>query len=180
MELSQLCVNDNSVIEVSRIRIPNPGNTSSYCEKNWMPVLDLPYHYIKWSDPVELIYVDINCVSSKLLFKGSLSTIPITQRGGSQVLKTLNGWLAITHEVKLFTNKNNCKDAIYHHRFILWDESWKIKKYSKPFSIMGSSIEFVAGMCIYKDKLLISYGFQDNAAYILSTNLQTIMDFMDE
>ena len=62
----------------------------------------------------------------------------------------------------------------------MWDEHWNLVAHSKKFSIMGGHVEFAAGMCTYKDKLLISYGFQDNAAYILSTDVNTIMDFINE
>jgi len=48
MELSALEYADNQVKETSRFRIPAPGTDNSYCEKNWMPILDKPYHYVKW------------------------------------------------------------------------------------------------------------------------------------
>jgi predicted GH43/DUF377 family glycosyl hydrolase len=180
MELSEIQVSEDAVTEISRFRIPTPKDPTSYCEKNWMPVLDLPYHYIKWTDPTELVRVDIVKGTSTTTFDGKLAGIPISQRGGSQVLKTPHGWLALTHEVDLFNSETGRKDAVYRHRFVLWKDDWSISKYSRSFSIMGGHVEFAVGMCIHKDKLLISYGFQDNAAYILSTNLQTIMSFIDE
>jgi len=180
MELSEIQVTNDAVTEISRFRIPTPKDANSYCEKNWMPILDLPYHYIKWTDPTELVSVDIVKGTCTTVFEGAPAGIPSSQRGGSQVLKTPHGWLALTHEVDLFNSETNRKDAVYRHRFVLWDEHRCISKYSKSFSIMGGHVEFAVGMCMHKDKLLISYGFQDNAAYILSTNLQTIMSFIDE
>ena len=44
MELSELSINNTSVKEISRFRIPVPFDNNSYCEKNWMPILDMPYH----------------------------------------------------------------------------------------------------------------------------------------
>jgi predicted GH43/DUF377 family glycosyl hydrolase len=86
----------------------------------------------------------------------------------------------LNHETFLFQSPAGRKDGTYRHRFIVWDDDWNITKVSERFSFLNGEIEFAVGMCIHKDKLLISYGFQDNAAYILSTNLQTIMSFIDE
>jgi len=46
MELSEIEITDTEVKEISRLRIEAP-DVNSYCEKNWMPILDMPYHYIK-------------------------------------------------------------------------------------------------------------------------------------
>lgn len=180
MELSEIQVNADSVVEVSRHRIPTPKDPTSYCEKNWMPILERPYHYIKWADPTELVHYDISSNQSKTIFDGTPVSIPISQRGGSQVLRVSEGWLALTHEVDLFNSETGRKDAVYRHRFVLWDENWNIIHYSRAFSIMGGHVEFATGMCIYRNKLLISYGFQDNAAYIMRTDLPTIMAFIHE
>ena len=47
MELSKIEIDkDNwTAKEVSRLRIPTPGDDTSYCEKNWVPVLNKPYHF---------------------------------------------------------------------------------------------------------------------------------------
>lgn len=180
MELSEITVTADSVVEVCRHRIPTPKDPNSYCEKNWMPILEQPYHYIKWTDPTELVRYDINSKACETVHNSSFVGIPSSQRGGSQVLKVGNNWLALTHEVNLFKSSTNRKDAVYRHRFVLWDKNWTIIGYSKPFSIMGGHVEFVTGMCVWKDRLIISYGFQDNAAYILTTNLETVMAFIHE
>ena len=39
---------------------------------------------------------------------------------------------------------------------------------------MNGHTEFCCGMCNYKGKVLITFGFQDNAAYILEVNPDTI------
>lgn len=58
MELSEIQVNSDSVVEVSRFRIPPPKDPNSYCEKNWMPVIDKPFHFVKWCNPTEVVKVD--------------------------------------------------------------------------------------------------------------------------
>ena len=47
MELSEIRAKTTYVEEISRVRLPAPGANNTYCEKNWMPVLDQPYHYVK-------------------------------------------------------------------------------------------------------------------------------------
>jgi hypothetical protein len=42
---------------------------------------------------------------------------------------------------------------------------------------MGAEIEFACGMTEYKDQILITFGFQDNAAYLLAVNKSTIKEF---
>lgn len=180
MELSELKVTDNSVTEVSRFRIPTPKDPNSYCEKNWMPVLDMPYHYVKWTNPTELVKVDPVAKTCKTVYDGVDVKIPISQRGGSQVIKIDDKYIALTHEVDLFESETSRKDAVYRHRFVIWDDKWNIVKYSNAFSIMGGHVEFAVGMCSWRDRLIITFGFQDNAAYILNTDLNTIMDFIDE
>ena len=54
MELSKL---SSGATETERHRIEPP--TYSYCEKNWMPILDMPFHYVKWTNPTEVVKVDL-------------------------------------------------------------------------------------------------------------------------
>jgi len=58
MELSELEITSDSVREVSRTRIPAPGDNNSYCEKNWMPIIGLPYHFMKWTNSSEIVRFD--------------------------------------------------------------------------------------------------------------------------
>ena len=70
MELCEIEVSEDSVVELSRFRIPPPSNKKSYCEKNWMPILDLPYHYVKWSNPTEIVKVNPKDGNSETVFLG--------------------------------------------------------------------------------------------------------------
>lgn len=167
MELSEIEIGSDNVKEISRVRIEAPRDKNSYCEKNWMPFLDLPYHYIKWSNPTEVVKVDINSGISQTIFDGQLVPASNDFRGGSQVLSYKDGYIAIIHEVNLFNSKVGRKDAIYKHRFVFWNKDFELVKYSKEFSIMGGHVEFATGMSIQDDNFLITFGFQDNAAYLL-------------
>ena len=189
MELCEIEVRDDTVVEVSRWRIHPPNNKESYCEKNWMPVLDQPYTYVKWCNPVEIVKVDetpledkvfeSNWVDSKTIHLGErLNFSHKDPRGGSQLVPFGDNYLALTHEVDLFKSEVGRKDGVYRHRFVLFDKDWNVLKSSKDFSLMNGHTEFACGMCHYKDKILITFGFQDNAAYILEVNPKSIEDLL--
>lgn len=180
MELSELEVTPTTVTEISRFRIPTPRDPNSYCEKNWMPVVNKPNHFVKWTNPTELVVVDPVNKACKTIFDGKHVNIPIAQRGGTQILEIDRLYIAMTHEVDLFNSETGRKDAVYRHRFIIWDKDWNLVKWSNAFSIMGGHVEFAVGMCQWNDSILITFGFQDNAAYLIKTNKKTIVDFINE
>lgn len=168
MELSEIVINEETVEEISRSRIAPPNDPNSYCEKNWMPVLDMPFHFVKWTNPTEVVKVDVANKISETVFlsKDIIQNIP-DLRGSSQVLTWGENRFCIVHDVNLFKNKALQKDAIYMHRFVVWNKDWHIVHISEPFSFMTGEIEFCCGMAFYKGDLLITFGFQDNAAFVL-------------
>ena len=180
MELSELDENYN---EISRVRIEQFNNPISYCEKNWMPVLDMPYHFIKWANPTELVKVDPETGRSETVYQSKTKIdLPRELRGSSHIIKWGDFWLGITHEVDYwyFTGRGDaCKDAMYKHRIILWDDDWDIVKVTAEFQFMDGQIEFCTGAAINGDDLLISFGFQDNGAYLLKTPNNIINDLLD-
>ena len=179
MELSELEFTDTEVKEIDRFRIPAPGKDNSYCEKNWMPILDLPYHYVKWTNPTEVVKVDPEAKTCETVHLGEWKEMPKDLRGGSQVISFKDGYLTINHETDLYKSEAGRKDATYRHRFTYWDKDWNIVKFSKLFSFMDAKIEFACGMAKFKDDYLITFGFQDNAAYILRVTEQFLEDFIN-
>lgn len=189
MELSKIEVLENSVIETDRYRIEPPVDKNSYCEKNWMPILNKPWQYVKWGNPTEVVEVDIKnvirtdeyskWVDSKQLVHKDFVPLPHDLRGGSQVLEMGEYKIALTHEVNLFDSEAGRKDGKYYHRFIFWDKDYKITHYSDMFWILGGHIEFSTGMCIKGQDLLITFGFQDNAAYVLRVPIKAVVDFVN-
>lgn len=181
MELSEIEVTDDSVTEVSRYRIQPPKDPNSYCEKNWMPVLDDTLSFVKWSNPTEVVKADLNSLSTTVTYNTSYVQIGTDLRGGSQVIPFgKEHYAAIVHEVDLFSSEAGRKDAVYRHRFVVWDKSWNIVKITKDFSIMNGHVEFAVGMCHWKDDILISFGFQDNAAYILRVRNTDLLEFIND
>ena len=85
----------------------------------------------------------------------------------------------MTHAVNLDKHETGRKNAVYTHRFLQWDKKFKLVKCSKPFNFMGGLVEFATGMTHYEDSILITFGFQDNAACILKTNKEFIEEFIN-
>lgn len=170
MELSEII----NGVEVSRNRIEPPNDPNSYCEKNWMPILDKPYHFIKWSNPTEVVKVDIKTNTSKTVYLTSNNlSLPRDIRGGSQVIKIDNYYVAVTHEVDLYRTKHGKKDGKYYHRVVVWDKDFNIVKTSDGFRFMATGVEFSCGMALYKGDILITFGYQDNASFLLRLPLES-------
>lgn len=155
--------------EVTRTRIEPPGGPlSSYCEKNWMPISDMPDHFIKWTNPTEMVKVNLETKSSNIVeLKQDFYPVPRDIRGGSQVIPYKGYHIAITHEVDLYNSELGNKDAQYYHRFIVWDKEWNIVKTSDDFKFFTSNIEFSCGIIEHNEEIIVTTGFQDSAAFLI-------------
>ena len=184
MELSKIELDKEnwSAKEVSRLRIPAPGNDGSYCEKNWVPVLDKPFHFVKWTSPTELVrtYPDLPARCEQVLLReGAIPTAD--QRGGSHVVEWNNLYIAMPHEVYLYNNYLGQKDGTYRHRLCVWDKEWNLVGISpNNLSFLDGKIEFCAGAAKYGDDLLLTFGFQDNAAFILQVPKNVVNELVQE
>lgn len=183
MEYSRIELDKNSwtAIEVNRVRIPTPGEDVSYCEKNWVPIIDRPHHFIKWASPVEVVKADPDKpVCEQVSLRQGLTPYK-DLRGSSQVIPWGNMHISITHEVDLFKNYLKQKDGIYRHRLCVWDDQMNLVGISpEPFSFLDGRIEFCAGLAAYNGSALISFGFQDNCAFVLQVPGSVIEDMILE
>jgi len=179
MEYSRIELDKENWIaeETHRNRIPTPGEkflspkvNDSYCEKNWVPVLDKPYHFIKWSSPAEVVKIEPKkkMVTEQISLRQGLRP-PKDQRGGSQLVRWGNIYISITHEVDLPKNYLGQKDGTYKHRLCVWDDQLNLVGLGKEFSFLDAKVEFCAGAAEFRGDLLISFGFQDNCAFVLRT-----------
>lgn len=176
--------------EISRHPIPAPGDDSSYCEKNWMPILDKPWHFVKWSNPTQVVKYDIE--------KGTTEEVHLTEtpadlkkdlRGGSQVLRlNEHQQIAFCHETNLLRDPFQRKDGNYAHRVVVWDNDWNIVHTSREFHFMGThydhassmeyNVEFATGATFYGNDILISFGLQDNCSYVLRMPIPVFLEFL--
>lgn len=178
MELSEIEFSENKVKEVSRFRIPGPPPDQEYCNKNWMPILNMPFHYVKWTNGTEVVKVIPEQNHTETVALKDWIQAPKDLRGGSQVLPYKDGYLTINHETDLFKSEAGRKNATYRHKFTYWDKDWNIQKFSSVFSFLENQIEFCCGMSKHNDDYLLTFGVQDNASYILRVPEKLIEEFV--
>lgn len=184
MELCELQHNETECKEISRTRIEPPG-ARTYCEKNWMPVEDMPFHFVKWTSPTEIVKIEspTDTAATSILIKTQpliKSDIHRDLRGGSQIIRWKQYRIAITHEVELSTTSQGNRTGKYFHRFIVWDLDWNIISFSDDFTFIGnSSVEFVCGMILHETDLLITFGHLDNSAYLLKMPLTVFSELLN-
>lgn len=179
MELSEIHITNEGVKEISQYRIPTPNNNESYCEKNWMPILDIPYHFVKWTNGTEVVKYNIMTNTTESVVLKEWKDIGcIDLRGGSQVLPFDDGHIALCHETYLTRSEQDRKDGVYRHRFIIWDSNWDIIQVSPQFSFLEADVEFAVGMTEYEDNYLMTFGFQDNASYLLKVSKYDVLNFI--
>ena len=166
--------------EVQRVRIPPPIDVNSYCEKNWMPILDMPYHFVKWAMPTEVVKANPDKSECEQVLVRSTPSVPIDQRGGTNIVSWGDYYIAFTHEVKLWRNYLNQKDSIYRHRMIVWDKEFNFVGLSNSFAFLDTPIEFCVGAAVRNGKLLLSFGVQDNAAFVLEVPKKVVNGLVTE
>jgi len=169
MEFSELEITNKFVKEIKRNRI-EVENNNSYCEKNWMPIKNKPFHFVKWSNPTEIVKVDLeNNIAKPIYLSSQHISTNNDLRGGTQLIEWNNNcYLSIVHSCKFISqNFNGYKDSDYYHNFIIWNNDYSIKYISQSFNFMTAKVEFCLGLEKIDDNIFISFGFQDNGAYLL-------------
>jgi hypothetical protein len=180
MELSEIEIYDQKVIEVNRIRIPGIGDNKSYCEKNWVPIIDMPFHFVKWHNGTEVVYFDQEQNTTTTVIQHHWKDLGCADlRGGSQIIPFQDGYLSLTHTTYLFKSPAGRKDGIYRHRFVIFNKDFEIQKISSEFSFLGADVEFAIGMTEIQNNILITFGFQDNAAYVLKMPKNVLNNFLN-
>jgi hypothetical protein len=180
MELSEICLeNENTIKEISRQRIPAPGSDDSYCEKNWMPILDMPYHFIKWTNPTEVVKFNPEEKTTEVVKKSNYKQFnTLDLRGASQVLRQDDNFIALVHETDLYQSEMKRKDGSYYHRFCLWNKDFELISVSDRFNFMGAKVEFSCGMCKKNNDFIITFGFQDNCAFLLTVKQDYVIGML--
>lgn len=173
MELSRINWNNGNPYESNRFRIPAPDDTV-YCEKNWMPIIDKPFYYIKWSNPTELAKFDLISRSTVSELRGENKKY--TQfRGGTQLIPWNNKYICIGHTVEFLTPKWGQKDARYYAHLAIFSNNFELEYVSDPFKFMNGAIEFQCGICTWEDYFLITFAYEDNAAYLVAIKFNDLL-----
>ena len=178
MELSEL--DENTFAEVRRVRIEVPkGLDASYCEKNWMPILDMPFCYVRWCDPLQIMKADPETGRSEIILEKK-SDIPCEGvRGSSQVITVGDRRMAIVHRCQLWLNEKGEKvQSEYIENFIVWDMDWNTVCVSEEFSFADFDIEFTNGLAYTDGKYIIPFALQDSMSFMMAVGKDTVDDFI--
>ena len=142
-----------------------------------MPIKDKPFCFVKWTNPTEIVQVDLdNNKATQIYSTSKYIEINNDWRGGSQLINWDNNtYLSIIHNCN-FTpeNFNGFKDSDYYHFFIIWNSDYSIKYISEPFNFMTAKVEFCIGLEKIENDIFIAFGFQDNGAYLIKLSKENI------
>ena len=138
------------------------------CEKNWMPLVDIPYTYVYSTKPLQVVRVpaledpskkEVECLLNKEVENEFY-------KGSTQVVSYKGHYIAMVH----YNDRvvvNGMGEYRYYSRFIVWDENWNVVRMSEPFTFAGMSIEFACGLCLHNDVVYVTFSVYDNAAFVL-------------
>ena len=167
--------------EVGRLKIDD--EFLGYCEKNWMPILDQPYHYVRHVYPTtQIVKVDPNTGKCEIVKEIDQSNIVVDHdmhiRGSSQVVPWGDKYIALTHVCTLFLTERERKFGRYMYQFVVWDKNWNIEVITPTFEFNNRRSEFSVGMDFHDGKFYIPFSFNDNFSFLLTVNEEVIKDFI--
>lgn len=141
-------------------------------EKNWMPIMDKPGHYVRmaFGDIVEL-------KDDSFIHHGDANA-PLEYRGSSQMIPYKDTYICIVHYGEVY-NDNGIHRMSYKHMFIQTDKNYNIIAKSKWFTFCDMPIEFTCGLMIEGDKVLMPFSVLDSVTMVLETNIDLVLAFIN-
>lgn len=151
-----------------------------------MPILDMPYHYMRWVNPLQIVKVDPETGDTTIVVdKVNSDELPylnyndMQMRGSSQVINVGDYHVAITHLCELWFNEKNQKSSAgYWEQILVWDKEWNLIKVTEPLKFSNMGIEFTNGMAYYDGVYYIPFALQDNMAFLLAVNEDVVNNFV--
>jgi len=145
--------------------------TPQLYEKNWAPIVQDPRLHFMYrpGHVVDSMGQDV-VVHPPQFEMGTFS-------GSSQLVKTKAGWIYIVHEARTLPGSHK---RYYWHRFVTFDNEFKVTKITPPFVFRDKFIEFAAGMCEHPDgkRYVISFGYRDREACISTVDISDVERFL--
>ena len=136
-------------------------------EKNWMPIEGRGGWVYACSHGGHVLTVDADpdlAGGWQLARRSPAPPIAAEFRGGSQLVRSRDGWLAVIHETAYLNGRR-----AYEHRLVAFDASLRVAAVSPPFAFRERrAIEFAAGMARQGDRLVISFGVRDAEAWLVA------------
>ena len=145
-------------------------------EKNWMPFGDGWLYACGHNGHTVTIDADPEMPGVyEVRQRGPAPPMAAGFRGGGQVVPFRDGWLGIVHEVAHLDTGRRA----YEHRFVWWDETLTLRKWSSLFFFFEKqSIEFAAGLATIDDTVFVSFGVNDAEAWLCRLNGGALWDLL--
>jgi len=155
----------NKIVEANHYVIPVKDEKS--CEKNWMPINDKPFTWIRWTNPMEIIEYDIKTGKSSTTRKDVDTRYRTDLKGSSNLIKVDGYYYAFVHSTDLFEFFGS-----WHRKYlsclVKFDNDLNIVAQSKPLEFdQNFLIHFVCGMAYDGKNAYISYSIDDSIPYIV-------------
>lgn len=148
-------------------------------EKNWMPVEDRPKVFMRWPNPGQVINLSEDNLQLNIIAENKSTPVDEEWRGSGQLITVGDNYLALVHiSYRWKENSSGFNRSYYKHRFVLYNKNFNLLRASKQFTFFDGSTEFGNGIVLDNDRLFISFGLQDTGAFICSTNINNIMEFI--
>ena len=163
-------LDDADVVSVRPLTIPWPTTH----EKNWMPVaLERELRFIYSCAPTVVLRCD---PATGVCSVADRHETPLTGeiRGGSQGIAIGDNVLCVVHEAR-----GAGATRRYDHRFVLFDEEYRIASVSRPFSFVSRELEFCSGLARRDDRLLLTFGVGDQAALLGVLDLDDALELLE-
>ncbi len=144
-------------------------------EKNWMPVTgDDILRFVHSCSPVTVLRYCDETGRVRDEVQNPSPSVARRFRGGSQAIPVNGGHLSLVHEVVWPTDGGR----IYLHRWVWFDQDWRLASMSVPFTMRERGIEFAAGLAQQGDNLIISYGVWDREAWLSTVPLAEVLPLL--
>lgn len=168
MELSKIKKIDNQWIEVERTRMPAAGDDTAYLEKNWMPIIDKPWYWLKWCCPMEFCTYSLSTNKLDIIFTNETLNVPY--RGDSHIIHIDNYYYCFVHNVMnhQLNSYTNARITYYCHYIIRFNEDFTLAGVFGPFTYDNRfNVEFGCGLAFDGINCYLTYAENDAASYII-------------
>ncbi|MFM9106042.1 MAG: glycosyltransferase, partial [Chloroflexota bacterium] len=155
--------------------LPLSNPDSGFHEKNWMP-LDLDGNLLLVYSVSPLVVVRFDPVSEGVgvVREAAGPRILAAARGGSQLVRFGEGWLAVVHESVEFDDGGRS----YPHRFVWFNDNLDPVLLSPQFHFFERGIEYCTGLAMRGDTLVVSFGSEDASGHFAVAQAAEILSLL--